>query len=137
MFRDRRFSHQGETKPRYAGVLWVAVHLRQTVGPKSIAAGDTGPAREEEDEVRATPRAVDTGAGQAKKAWLGGRKRALAGDVDGGCVEREDLGLVIDKDVCVLFFRAMRGAAVVAWHHEGGRLGGGAGGPLVGWTVMG
>ena len=36
--RDHRFSHQGETKHRCAGVLWAAVQLRQTVGPKIIAA---------------------------------------------------------------------------------------------------
>ena len=36
--RDHRFSHQGETKQRRAGVLWVAVHVRHTVGPKNIAA---------------------------------------------------------------------------------------------------
>ena len=32
------FSHQGDKRHRCAGVLWVEVHLRHTVGPKSTAA---------------------------------------------------------------------------------------------------
>ena len=32
------FPHQGDKRHRCAGVLWVAVHLRHTAGPKSIAA---------------------------------------------------------------------------------------------------
>ena len=80
--------------------------------------GDTGSAHGEEVEVGTGALAVDAVAGLAENAWLCGRERALAGDGNDGCVEREGLRFVIQEDVCVHFHRVMRDTSVVAWHHR-------------------
>ena len=49
---------------------------------------------------------------------LWGHERALAGDGNGGWVEREGVLFVIHEGVCVHLHRVMQDASFVAWHHR-------------------
>ena len=104
---------RGRTHAILRGEIVMERHHRPHARRVEGVEGGVRPAHGIQGDVRAQSRATDASVAQAEEAWLGGPKRAFAGDAVGGRIEREGQGFEVDEDGRVRRHRAMQAALVL------------------------